>query len=77
MTYYYEFTLDGNIIGYTQPFHKDLLPDLNKTRYKSEALLQFCDKYSLNCMDVEVEIAAMRSDRADKTLEFDFKYNGR
>ena len=73
--YYYQFTQDSNIIGYTQPFHASLKDTMEKILHKTEALLGFCEKFSLNIMDVDIEIVPMRA-RGEMKLEFDFYYNG-
>ena len=39
--YYYQFTLNSNVIGYTQAFHRDKREDMEKRVKKGEALLEF------------------------------------
>ena len=79
MTYYYEFTLDGNVIGYTkQTYDKKLLPMLNDKHVKQTVKDNFCNKYGLNHDKVEVELcSATRAKDISHILTFDFKYNGR
>ena len=73
MNYSYQFTLFGNVIGYSNIFTSKHFSMLNNQRTKDHALFQFCEQFDYDPFEVEIGVIPITNGTVSDNLIFEFK----